>query len=136
MNIVLGFGSTEISIEDAEQKAFVQFVSGLRSRCAYGYFSDEIINETRAWLEARAKLSRDEAKTHDNNDDPPGRYTSFYARLVASVNDIVAIFDFSHINRKHAFSDDGWVMCQTTRLCHVRCLDLIMDYDNAKEGSK
>ena len=81
MNIVLGFGRTE-----EEQRNIIK----------------ERIKET--GLEATNKEFKDRAEIYDkqSKEEAPERYTYFYAYD----NKII----FFHINRRHAFSPDGWAL--------------------------
>lgn len=115
--IVLGFGSTETAFEKQEMEAFVDYV---HERYAdIPYMTDAFVNEIRSWLDARAKTYRETAGGYKEAEAPPSRYSYFWPHIASSASCIVAIFKFSHINRRHAMSPDGWAMLQSERTARV-----------------
>ncbi len=127
MNIALGFGQTETDYEDNLGREFEQFVkSEFDEVCKAHSFAmvyDHNAKRIREWLTSKAGESRSMADQFDESDKPPARYSSFHATLTDSASDVVAIVDFTHINRKHALSPDGWGLLQTKRLFHVSSTD-------------
>lgn len=113
MGIVLGFGSTEKGFEEAEISDFRAFCEAEYHRQNCEYVTDELAAACEKWLDARAADYRRDADKFRKAEDYPGRYSYFWPTVLHDASHIVAIFRFSHINRRHALSSDGWAMMQT-----------------------
>jgi len=117
MNV--GFGSTEADFEAAEESAFRE---KFRDACASnnaGYVTDELVMEMRQWVALRASLLRKAADDYKSAEEYPDRYSSYRVTVLNDANHIVAIMRFTHINRRHAMSPDGWGAMWTNRCFFV-----------------
>ena len=121
---MIGFGSVETEFEEAEGEAFKDYVwdryKSERPEWLDGSFSDGVY----AWLKGRAKQYEIEAKAFRSAKDHPDRYSTIYPWVLSCGQYIVAIITFHHINRRHAFSPDGWALMQTDRCFYVRKSDM------------
>lgn len=131
MSFVLGFGSTEEAFEKTEQEAFKGFVESAYVERGLEYFTDEFVGDVARWINRRSADFQRQAKANDSkvigsDDPPPSRYGYYHAHVVADASYIVAILKFSHINRRHALSPDGWAFLQTERLVSISSVDLDM----------
>ena len=77
------------------------------------------------WCEDRGQKYRDKADEYKEATDFPDRYSSFYPEVTDNYNSIIVILHFSHINRRHAMSPDGWALMQNDRFIYVRSMDLL-----------
>ncbi len=119
MSVVLGFGSTEMTFEKQEMEAFVAHVYERYKAMDIPYMTDEFVTEMGLWLGTRASTYREAADGYKEAETPPSRYSYFHPHIASSASCIVAIFKFSHINRLHAMSPDGWALFQNERTAHV-----------------
>ena len=124
--MIIGFGSTEQAFEDEERKAFELYVAERYSSLGCQYITDELVADVSKWLADRAAASQAKGDEYKTAKDFPSRYTYFWARVIAGPSDIIAKISFHHINRRHAFSPDGWALMQTKRLFGVDSIDLDM----------
>lgn len=113
--MIIGFGSTEKEYEKKLEEKFISYVKSLYNPSDDNIFTDEFINEIQKWSNLESISSREEADRYKNSSDYPDRYSSYYCYVLGDCNYIVFIIDFSHINRRHAFSPDGWAMLQNKR---------------------
>jgi len=123
MSLFIGFGSTEADFEAAEERAFRE---SFRDACANndaGYVTDELVAELRKWVDRRAGTFRDVAEQYKTSDNHPDRYSSYRAAVLHDASHVAAIMKFTHINRKHAFSPDGWGALMTERCFFIHILD-------------
>lgn len=117
--MIVGFGSTEKAFEEAEREAFESFVRERFNALKLDYFTTEFQKEVEEWVEARAKAYQEQADQYKKADTFPDRYSSYWASVVSSGSHIVAILSFHHINRRHAWSPDGWALLQSKRVFHM-----------------
>lgn len=115
MNIAIGFGSTETAFEEQERQFVQDFVNEHKDEIdGWCTFSDEMVAELKKVLKERRDeyhKIRDEYRTAETY---PDRYSSYYETVLSDLHNIVVIFDFSHINRRHVMSTDGWGLLCTT----------------------
>ena len=121
MNIILGFGSTEKDFEKKLESKIHEHVQAEFEKTDKLYFRDSFIKKIKAWSEKISKESRKEADSYKEATDYPSRYTSFYCTVIADPSHIVFIIDFSHINRRHAMSTDGWALMSNEVTFNVKC---------------
>lgn len=124
--MIIGFGSTEQAFEDAEQKAFEQYVADRYSAMGCQYITEELVADVSKWLADRAAAYQAKGEEYKAATDFPPRYSYYWARVISGPSDIIAKISFHHINRRHAFSPDGWALMQTKRLFGVDSIDLDM----------
>lgn len=124
--MIIGFGSTEQAFEDGEQKAFEQYVAERYTEMGCQYITDELVAEVSKWLADREAGYRAKADEYKTATEFPSRYSYYWARVISGPSDIIAKISFHHINRRHAFSPDGWALMQTKRLFGVDSIDLDM----------
>tara|TARA_Y100000310_G_scaffold291014_2_gene318630 strand:- start:5042 stop:5422 length:381 start_codon:yes stop_codon:yes gene_type:complete len=125
MNFILGFGSTETEFENKEIKAFLDHVRSRYSELEPSFMSEKaFLDDIRGWLDKRADKYHAKAEEFRKAAEYPSRYSHFYPHITSSASAIVAIFKFSHINRRHAMSPDGWAMLQNERTAHLFTHDI------------
>lgn len=122
--MILGFGSTEAEFETREIQAFVDRVKERFVALDLPYFTDEFVKEIEAWTETRGEEYRGTAEGHREAETFPDRYSSFYPYIASSASLIAAVFKFSHYNRRHALSPDGWALMSTVQCGHVLSADI------------
>ena len=120
MNIVIGFGSTEQSFEDAEERAIRDYIENRFTSLGLDYFTDEFRNEIAKWLDKRGKESQRIAETYKTAADYPSRYSYYWPSVLADPSKMVVIVTYHHINRRHAMSADGWALLRTEKLFLVK----------------
>ena len=116
MSMAVGFGSTEQEFEDAEIYAFKEHCRAEYLRRGLSYIDDEMAEAVEEWVRERAMRHRERYDGYRNSDEFPPRYSSYYVSVLNDASHIVAIYRFSHINRRHALSPDGWAMMNTERV--------------------
>lgn len=84
MGFALGFGSTEQAVEDAEEAAFVDYVTEEYHRQGLNYFSDEFVKQIEDWARQRGEEAQREAEKFRKAETFPDRYSSFYASVAQS----------------------------------------------------
>jgi hypothetical protein len=99
-------------------------VADLFSNESDDFFSTPFNRAVVTWLDKLGHGHRDAAKQHETDPAHPERYSYFWPYVVADANYIVFIIKFSHINRRHPASQDGWAMMQTERLFYISPSDL------------
>jgi hypothetical protein len=119
MSFLLGFGSTEREVEVAEGKRVDYFLSDMLAGNQDAWFTDKIAEDLKKLLTERKKELDDRAAEYKIAVDPPERYSTFNFRVLHDISDLVVVFKFSHINRKHPMSPDGWALWQNTHLHHA-----------------
>lgn len=128
MNIILGFGKTETDFEQQEFDFVEQFLvekSKVFTDKYDFYFTEELVKDLENKLKEREKHYRDLDVTYKTATDYPNRYSTYYFEILYSVASLVVVFKFSHINRRHALSKDGWAMCGTKKLYYANAWDFI-----------
>jgi hypothetical protein len=113
MNIAVGFGSTEQAFEAAEEATIREHIKARYSELALDYFTDEFVKEVTTWVTARSKALHAKAAEYKSATDHPSRYSTYWPSVVADASHIVVILSVHHINRRHAWSPDGWALLQT-----------------------
>ncbi len=96
MSFVLGFGSTEIQVEDDVVNALI---------AARPTTHEALHNVLRPW---NTKAKENDALPRG---EAPERYTSIYF--------YEDMLHFHHVNRNHPFSPDGWALLQTEKHFHL-----------------
>ncbi|MCK9369524.1 hypothetical protein M0R04_06425 [Candidatus Dojkabacteria bacterium] len=129
MNIVLGFGLTETDFEKQEFGFVEQFVKekieNYREEDGIDFcFTDDFAKELSEKLKERKdqydKLL-DEYKTATKF---PDRYSTYYFDVLHNSSNLCVVFKFSHINRRHAMSPDGWAaLLETKQVCYIDLYD-------------
>lgn len=126
MNIILGFGSTE---EKFEQEEF-DFINGFIADKANFFsdnsnfiFTDEIVNELKIALDERKRELDALRDKYKEATEYPDRYSTYYFNIVNDIHDLCVVFKFSHINRRHAMSPDGWALLGTKKVFHANAWD-------------
>lgn len=122
--MIIGFGSTETDRENDFGRQFAEIVREEYANGEATYFTDATIKR----VEARVKAIADElhaiGNKHKNSDAPPERYGYFWWSILSDASNVVAVISWHHINRRHAFSPDGWALMQNKSLHHVSSIDL------------
>lgn len=115
---VLGFGSTEKDFERQECD-FVDKVVGEHIVSKDSYFDEKIVKEIEKEIQKRADRYQKLSEGYRTSEKYPDRYSYYFFKLLHDYTDLVVIFTFMHINRRHAFSPDGWALLRTEKLYHV-----------------
>lgn len=117
MNIILGFGSNEKDFEEKERKFVEEFIEENKTKeDGWATFSDEMVIELERSLKERRNEYHKLRDLYKDSKEYPDRYSSYYETVLHDLHNIVVIFDFSHINRRHAMSSDGWAMMSGTQV--------------------
>ena len=124
MNIALGFGSTETAFEESEIAAFKHHLEEKYPGWGRSHITDAFVEYMERWLAARAKGYQDKSDEFRKAAEFPDRYSYYHSHIAHSASCIVAIFMFTHINRRHALSPDGWATLQTQQTYHAFSYDL------------
>lgn len=113
---MIGFGSTEANYEEHVESLLWAKARELRAQsdCSYG-FSDEVIAKLKSFADGIAVESRHVSDSYKTAENYPDRYSDFHAYVLGDCNYIAVILSFMHINRRHAFSPDGWASMQNKR---------------------
>lgn len=122
--MIIGFGSTEEKVEETLEKECKDLVIDYANNYPADYFTDEFIQDIEGWAKDKAVKSREIGNGYKNSDTYPERYSYYWISVVGDPSYIVFIVSFHHINRRHAFSPDGWAMMRSERCFYVRHLDI------------
>ena len=129
----LGFGIVEQNVERDEGERVNEFLRSRFSAETDPWFTQEIVDELSIRL-AERKLELDELdKKYKDATDYPERYSTFSYRVLTNGSDLVVVFRFSHINRRHPMSPDGWALLQTTYPHYVYYQD-VAEIGGARNG--
>ena len=72
----------------------------------------------------RGEEFRAKADEYKSASTYPDRYSYYWVTVVHGASDIVALFNFTHVNRRHALSPDGWAAMMNKRTFDVQSYDL------------
>lgn len=114
MNLILGFGSTEQAVVNAEEKAIRDYVEKRYSELEPSYISDELAADVKAWVKARGDELRAKDRAYKTATDYPSRYSYYSASVLHDASNIAVVMNWMHTNRRHPLSPDGWA-CLTER---------------------
>lgn len=117
--MIIGFGSTEKNFEDELEEKIRKHVIDEHVKESHQYFSEDFLIRMRNEINT---LSADSLKTGEKYKiatDYPDRYSYFWGNVLSDACCIVFILTFHHINRRHAFSSDGWAMMKNERVFYV-----------------
>lgn len=117
--MIIGFGKTETDIENSFEKAFIDEAKRLYMGQENNAFSDDMIAAIKTWADRASKESQEMADSFKDAAEYPDRYTRFWCYVLGDCNHICLIVSFHHINRRHAFSPDGWAMLQSKRIFEI-----------------
>jgi hypothetical protein len=128
MNVILGFGKTE---EDFENQEFEFVENFIRERAdnfvgdKYDFnFDDELIKELTDKLKERKEHYDKLRDKYKEATEYPDRYTTYYfSVLTDKFANLCVVFHFSHINRRHALSPDGWAMIGVKKVYYADAWD-------------
>lgn len=126
MNIVLGFGKTEKDFVIQEFDFVEEFLQERSNTFTDKYdfgFSDGLIDELNVSLSERKEKYDQLAKEYKTAENYPERYTTYYFDVLHSVGNLCVVFVFSHINRHHPMSPDGWAMFGEKKVYHANVWD-------------
>lgn len=123
MSFMIGFGSTEIKVQDALEEKIRLKVSEFFKEESEVYFNDKLINRINDWLSAISNEAKAKSEEYKEAAIFPERYSYFYPTIINDASHIVFILKFNHINRRHALSPDGWAMMQTDKIFYIYILD-------------
>jgi len=129
--MIIGFGSTETNLQNKLQDEITKYVCDLYVKEKPDYISDAFVEKVTKWVNKKAEESRESAAGYKTAEKFPDRYSSFYATVLKDASHIVFILKFSHINRRHAFSPDGWAMLQSEQFFYIDSWEL-SEYERKK----
>lgn len=112
---MIGFGSAEVGVENSLEKEIQAHVKFKYAGAALDYYTEDFTKEMDGWIREMAVASRERAESYKNAETFPDRYSSYYACVVGDANYLCFIIKFSHTNRRHALSPDGWALLETER---------------------
>jgi hypothetical protein len=124
MTFAIGFGSIEQAFEDAERKAFEDYVTDRYAEMGCEYFTTELEQDVKEWLNKRAEQFQKAAESYKTSAIFPDRYSYYYPRIIGDGSDMIAKIKFHHINRRHGMSPDGWALMQSKRLFDVNAHEI------------
>lgn len=111
--MIIGFGQIENEYRTEFFKQIENFIiEQLAQGNNGGYFSSEIIGAVKLFVSELDIEARQQSKDYKTATSYPDRYSDQYSKVLGDGGDIAVIVDFSHINRRHALSPDGWAMLQ------------------------
>lgn len=116
MGFAIGFGSIEVERERAEREAIEEYIKQACAERGEHYVSHELAENVSQWLSVRAKASRMESDSYKDAESFPDRYSSFYSDTAHNASRIFVRISWSHINRRHGLSPDGWAMLQNEQV--------------------
>lgn len=111
--MLIGFGATEERAENAEFDRIKEFAEAEYIRLGCDYVTDELAQSVKRFVKNRDAELKALADKYKAADSYPARYSYFWSTVMDDASHIVCILRFSHINRRHAFSPDGWAMLST-----------------------
>jgi len=130
MNIILGFGKTERNFEQQEFSFVEEFIKEKVKEFVgdkYKFkFSDDFVKELNEKLKERKEHYDKLRDEYETATEYPDRYTTYhFTVLTDTYSSLCVVFRFSHINRKHALSPDGWALMETKRVYYADIWDFI-----------
>lgn len=117
--MIIGFGETETRLESKIEELFITHVQEQFAKIPATSFTEAFIKDIRKWAGKTAENSRDVAEQYREATQYPDRYSSFWCYTLADCNHIAFIISFHHINRRHAFSPDGWALLKSKRVFEI-----------------
>lgn len=134
MAFIIGFGSEENRAEENEFEVIREFCRDTYLYMNCDYVTDDFVNVVEEFVKKRGAISRGLADSYRKSDDFPDRYSSFYPTVLHDASNVVVILRFSHYNRRHALSPDGWaVLCRDRTEVVLYSCDMLME--KRKEAS-
>lgn len=117
--MIVGFGKTELEIAPKIIKECYQAIKDSGRLTAYKNIAEKYMADSKRFKD----MGRDEA---------PERYSYFWCNhyKILDLEDFemtLFLFIFHHINRRHAFSPDGWAMLET-EWCMIIENDIVRIY--------
>lgn len=106
---MIGFGSTEKEYASLIKGQILDFIS---ANVPSDGFDDQFIESVECYAKEMAEDSRKQADSYKTDINHPERYSSFYSTVLGNNGTLFVRLEFSHINRKHPMSPDGWAMMQ------------------------
>jgi len=121
--MILGFGSNENDFEQQECDFVHAFIARKAAEAGDGmddsfWFNEEIKTELESALNERCAEYNQLRDTYKTAEKYPSRYSTYSFSILHDIADMCVVMKFSHINRRHAMSPDGWAMLQTKRVHH------------------
>ena len=83
------------------------------------YFTEQFSKDIKEWVGALSSESQRIGKVYKEVETFPDRYSYFWVSVVSNASHIVFIVKWHHINRRHAFSADGWALMTSERVFYV-----------------
>lgn len=122
--MIIGFGSTEKQFETDLENKIKEHVTSAYSSNGDSYFTEAFCREIDKWVNGVAKESQERGELYKKAESHPDRYSYFWVSTVNNASHLVFILSIHHINRRHAFSPDGWALFQTKPLFCVSTSDI------------
>ena len=123
--MILGFGSTEKDFERQEFDFVDEFIKEGVKVTGFSdfFFSENFYKDLCKELKARKEYYDNLRNKYKEATEYPNRYSTYRFVIVYDISDLCVIFKFSHINRRHALSPDGWALLQTKDIFHADLYD-------------
>ena len=123
--MILGFGSTEKDFEKQEFDFVDEFIKEVVKVTGFSdfYFSENFYKDLCKELKVRKEYYDKLDKEYHDATVYPNRYSTYSFDILYDISDLCVIFKFHHINRRHAFSPDGWALLQTKNIFHADLYD-------------
>jgi len=129
MDIALGFGKTETDFEEQEIKFVEDFLAEnflTSSKASSDFLFDNVlIKKLDKKLSKRAAYYRVLSEKYKTAIVYPDRYSTYYFDILSDAVNLCIVFKFSHTNRKHPLSPDGWALLQTKKAYYTDIWDFI-----------
>ena len=113
MSTIVGFGVAEDRAENEEFDRIKEFAEAEYIRLGCEYVTDELAKSVERFVRERDAELKAIADGYTTAETYLTRYSYFWPTVLHDASHIVCILRFSHINRRHPFSPDGWAMIST-----------------------
>lgn len=123
MGIVIGFGKSETDFEKQEFQALREHLIEFKNSSGISYFDDAFEKSANDFLEKRCANYDAKRDEYNGAKEYPSRYSTYYFDVLRSANNLCVVMRFSHINRRHALSPDGWAMLNNHAVFHIWAQD-------------
>lgn len=87
------------------------------------WFDKNSMNLLKVELKKRKKNYDKLCEKYETSKKYPDRYSTYYFNIIYDIVDLCVIFKFTHINRSHPFSSDGWSSLSLIKVCHLNRWD-------------
>jgi RNase adaptor protein for sRNA GlmZ degradation len=89
----------------------------------HSFIPDSIVRELETQLRIRSEQLKRVAEIYKTATKHPDRYSTLWFSVLHDASNVVVIFRFQHINRRHPMSPDGWASMTSKYVHHFSMLD-------------